>query len=220
MQRLIKHDFTGRYILNRFVYVLVLSNATYGYPQPVIKRRVRNQDVSTIRLERYAIIAIDHDPAIKVDIVAVDGIRAIGIAGGASRGGSTIDVDVLQENARRLEDCHGPILIRYLVLPTSVRIAGWEECIPHLTLHQPQTLHGGIRRLPYRECLGSIRVIRNPLDEIVPGLAVAIESPTPVSVHLDVIATEPPRRGLVLVAKGHGVLEPVGDVGGPLDGIH
>ncbi|RAL61848.1 hypothetical protein DID88_002911 [Monilinia fructigena] len=84
MQRLIKHDVTGGYILNRFVYVLVLSNATYGYSQPVIERRVRNQYVGTIRFERYTIITIDHGPAIKVDVVAVDGIRAIGIASGAS----------------------------------------------------------------------------------------------------------------------------------------
>lgn len=58
-------------------------------------------------------------------------------------------------------------------------------------------------------------VIADVAVTIVPHLTVAIEGPHSVAVHVNLVTAEDECRGMVLVAHGEGVLEPVGDVGTP-----
>ena len=89
---------------------------------------------------------------------------------------------------------------------------------PHLTLHEAQAGEDGVGGIGDGEGVRAARVVALAADEVVPGLAVAVEGAVGVAEEGDVVAAEEPGGGLVLVAHGEGVGEPVLDVSVPLGG--
>lgn len=90
---------------------------------------------------------------------------------------------------------------------------------PHLTLHKAQPRERRVDRR-HGQRVRSTGVIRYRACSVIPGLAVAVERAMPVAVEADILATEYPRRRLILVAYWERVGQPVGDVCAPLHGWH
>ena len=60
------------------------------------------------------------------------------------------------------------------------------------------------------------RVIAFTMNERVPKLAVSVQCAISMSLEINIISPEDPRRGLILVANRKGVVEPVSNIWSPL----
>ena len=60
------------------------------------------------------------------------------------------------------------------------------------------------------------RIIRLAVNKVIPNLPITIDSPVSEAIEVHICASEEPCAALILVAYWKGIVEPVGDVGGPL----
>lgn len=92
--------------------------------------------------------------------------------------------------------------------------------LPHLALYEGQTLDIGIVQAIESDRVRSARVVGGVVllaDEVVPVVTVAVESAGAMALDADIVATQDPGGRLVLVAHVQRVVEPVLNVGAPLE---
>lgn len=94
-------------------------------------------------------------------------------------------------------------------------LAVYERHGPHLTLPEVDALDYRVRQAMESDLMWAPWIVRDRAELVIPDLAIAIESPDAVAVHVDLVAAEDERSGLVLVAHGKRMIEPVRDVGAP-----
>lgn len=88
--------------------------------------------------------------------------------------------------------------------------------LPHLTLYESYPFYHGIIRSPDGESMWSARIIGLSVDEIVPVLSVTVKRAVSISIEANLIASEHPCCGLVLISDWNAMVQPVLDICTPL----
>jgi len=101
--------------------------------------------------------------------------------------GCIVDIYVLQQNVRRVDDGHGP----------------------HLTLKEIQALKGRICGIGDGQLMRPPGIVRPSVDETIPCISVAIEGTSAVSIERNAISTKSPSSTLVLISNDQRILQPI-----------
>lgn len=168
----VESNVSPRHILNRFVSPIVLSNAADRDTKPVVEVAVLHQDIRRVGFLGDGVIAVVDRPSTEGDVVSIDRVRTIRVDDGRPVVRRAVDVDVLQQDAVRIDDGHGP----------------------HLRLQEAYVLDHGIVDPREGDLMRAARVVGRAVVEVVPHLAVAIERPVVEAVDTEIAAAEQPRR--------------------------
>lgn len=95
-----------------------------------------------------------------------------------------------------------------------------KEHLPHLTIQKSHSLNNRVVQPIESHPVWSSGIVGNPMHEIIPGLAVSINSAMSKSVYMNIIATQYPSRRLVLIPHIERIFEPVRDIRWPLRKKH
>ncbi|KAJ8127842.1 hypothetical protein O1611_g5796 [Lasiodiplodia mahajangana] len=192
---------TNSHVLNRFVSTIVLTDTSQGKPEASVPILVLYENVGAVCLCGDVVVATVDGPVTEGDIVRVDNISSVGVERGEVEsdfplGISAVDVYVLEQNILRVDDGH----------------------CPHLGLDKTRLLNDAIFHARVRDLVRATGVVVGTIDEVIPNLAVAIQSTIAKTSPVDVLTAKNPSSGLVLVTDRQRVIEPVGNVGVPQEG--
>jgi hypothetical protein len=101
-------------VLDRFKYIIVLTNASNGNSEAHIEVAVFDQDVGTVGLHRNGIVSVSDIPATEGNVVCVYNITAVSIKRTKFKTNglvaSAVDIDIFEKDVLAIDDGHSPHL--------------------------------------------------------------------------------------------------------------
>ena len=89
--------------------------------------------------------------------------------------------------------------------------------VPHLAADKPQALKLWIRGVCNGQRVRAAWVIGLSIRKRVPDISITVKSAISMAIEGNLISADDPRRGLVLIANGERMVEPVVYICAPLD---